>query len=197
MFLSLTGDATIPDRIERGRLMTVTHTLSDSRVMVTRCVRRSLRNPEAFFTALMLPIVLMLLFVYVFGGDLSDGWQVRQLRRPRPDRAVRRLRCRYHGRRRGDGHDQRHRRPDPLNAGVRLVAPRRSRRGQPGPQPGCHRPGDRRRPRSRLAADWVAAQMGGRRRDDRAVRRSPSPGWPPGSASWLAAPRRRPPSPWC
>ncbi len=53
--------------------MTVMTLLSDSRVMVTRCLRRSLRNPEAFFTALMLPIVLMLLFVYVFGGDLSTG----------------------------------------------------------------------------------------------------------------------------
>ena len=41
--------------------------------MVTRSVRRSLRDPEAFFTALMLPIVLMLLFVYVFGGDLNTG----------------------------------------------------------------------------------------------------------------------------
>ena len=36
-------------------------------------MRRSLRDPEAFFTALMLPIVLMLLFVYVFGGDLNTG----------------------------------------------------------------------------------------------------------------------------
>jgi ABC-2 type transport system permease protein len=45
----------------------------DSRVMVARCVRRSLRDPEAFFTALMLPIVLMLLFVYVFGGALRQG----------------------------------------------------------------------------------------------------------------------------
>jgi ABC-2 type transport system permease protein len=53
--------------------MSLTHTLSDSQVMVTRCVRRSLRNPEAFFTALVLPIVLMLLFVYVFGGDLATG----------------------------------------------------------------------------------------------------------------------------
>jgi ABC-2 type transport system permease protein len=53
--------------------MSVTHTLSDSQVMVTRCVRRSLRNPEAFFTALVLPVVLMLLFVYVFGGDLVTG----------------------------------------------------------------------------------------------------------------------------
>jgi ABC-2 type transport system permease protein len=55
--------------------MSLAHTLSDSRVMVTRCVRRSLRNPEAFFTALMLPIVLMLLFVYVFGGALHTGGQ--------------------------------------------------------------------------------------------------------------------------
>jgi ABC-2 type transport system permease protein len=53
--------------------MTVMTLLSDSRVMVTRCLRRSLRNPEAFCTALTLPIVLMLLFVYVFGGDLSTG----------------------------------------------------------------------------------------------------------------------------
>jgi ABC-2 type transport system permease protein len=53
--------------------MPVMSLLCDSRVMVTRCLRRSLRNPEAFFTALMLPIVLMLLFVYVFGGDLSTG----------------------------------------------------------------------------------------------------------------------------
>jgi ABC-2 type transport system permease protein len=43
--------------------------------MVNRCVRRSLRNPEAFFTALMLPIILMLLFVYVFGGALRTGVQ--------------------------------------------------------------------------------------------------------------------------
>jgi ABC-2 type transport system permease protein len=46
--------------------------LSDVSVMITRCVRRSLRDPEAFFTALMLPIILMLLFVYVFGGAMSS-----------------------------------------------------------------------------------------------------------------------------
>jgi ABC-2 type transport system permease protein len=53
--------------------MSIAFALSDSRVMVMRSMRRSLRNPEAFFTALMLPIVLMLLFVYVFGGDLNTG----------------------------------------------------------------------------------------------------------------------------
>jgi ABC-2 type transport system permease protein len=55
--------------------MTVSYAVMDSRVMITRCIRRSLRNPEAFFTALMLPIILMLLFVYIFGGALRTGVQ--------------------------------------------------------------------------------------------------------------------------
>jgi ABC-2 type transport system permease protein len=45
----------------------------DARVMVTRSVRRSFRDPEAFFTALMLPVILMLLFVYVFGGAMRTA----------------------------------------------------------------------------------------------------------------------------
>jgi ABC-2 type transport system permease protein len=53
--------------------MTTGTALTDTRVMVTRCMRRSLRDPEAFFTALMLPVVLMLLFVYIFGGALNTG----------------------------------------------------------------------------------------------------------------------------
>jgi len=53
--------------------MTLTAVLFDSRVMITRCLRRSRRDPEAFFTALMLPVILMLLFVYVFGGDLRTN----------------------------------------------------------------------------------------------------------------------------
>src|SRR3984957_15401965 len=53
--------------------MSIVDAVTDSRVMISRCVRRSLRDPEAIFTALMLPIVLMLLFVYVFGGDLQTG----------------------------------------------------------------------------------------------------------------------------
>jgi ABC-2 type transport system permease protein len=51
--------------------MTTAYALSDARVMIARCVRRSLRDPEAFFTALMLPVVLMLLFVYIFGGAVD------------------------------------------------------------------------------------------------------------------------------
>ncbi len=53
--------------------MSDTATISGAAVMVRRCVRRSLRDPEAFFTALTLPVVLLLLFVYVFGGALGRG----------------------------------------------------------------------------------------------------------------------------
>ncbi|MGA2927891.1 MAG: ABC transporter permease [Solirubrobacteraceae bacterium] len=51
--------------------MTLTDALNDSQVMIVRNLRRSLRDHEAFFTALMLPVILMLLFVYVFGGAIK------------------------------------------------------------------------------------------------------------------------------
>jgi len=47
--------------------------LSDTGVMIARSLRRSLRDPEAFITALALPVILMLLFVYVFGGAFNAG----------------------------------------------------------------------------------------------------------------------------
>jgi ABC-2 type transport system permease protein len=53
--------------------MSLAYAALDARVMVTRSVRRSFRDPEAFFTALMLPVILMLLFVYVFGGAMRTG----------------------------------------------------------------------------------------------------------------------------
>jgi ABC-2 type transport system permease protein len=53
--------------------MILASALKDSQVMIARNVRRSLRDPEAFFTALMLPVILMLLFVYVFGGAMRTN----------------------------------------------------------------------------------------------------------------------------
>jgi ABC-2 type transport system permease protein len=53
--------------------MPFAYVISDSRAMAGRCLRRSLRDPEAFFTALTLPIVLLLLFVYVLGGAIATG----------------------------------------------------------------------------------------------------------------------------
>jgi ABC-2 type transport system permease protein len=47
--------------------------LTDTGVMIARSLRRSVRDPEAFITALALPVILMLLFVYVFGGAFNAG----------------------------------------------------------------------------------------------------------------------------
>jgi ABC-2 type transport system permease protein len=52
---------------------TASYPLSDTRVMIARSLRRSVRDPEAFITALALPVILMLLFVYVFGGAFNAG----------------------------------------------------------------------------------------------------------------------------
>ncbi len=49
------------------------YALTDTGVMIARSLRRSLRDPEAFITALALPVTLMLLFVYVFGGAFNAG----------------------------------------------------------------------------------------------------------------------------
>jgi ABC-2 type transport system permease protein len=45
----------------------------DMRAMAARSVRLSVRNLDALFTALALPIMLMLLFVYLFGGAIETG----------------------------------------------------------------------------------------------------------------------------
>ena len=56
-----------------GRGLSRGRPLSDTQVMIARSLRRSVRDPEAFITALALPVILMLLFVYVFGGAFNAG----------------------------------------------------------------------------------------------------------------------------
>ncbi len=41
--------------------------------LITRALRLSLRNVEGMMTALMLPVIMMLMFVYLFGGAISTG----------------------------------------------------------------------------------------------------------------------------
>jgi ABC-2 type transport system permease protein len=45
----------------------------DALTMVGRCLRLSRRNLDALLTSLLLPIMLMLLFVYLFGGAIHTG----------------------------------------------------------------------------------------------------------------------------
>jgi ABC-2 type transport system permease protein len=47
--------------------------MSDSLTMAGRSLRLTMRTPDALLTSLLLPIMLMLLFVYLFGGAIQTG----------------------------------------------------------------------------------------------------------------------------
>jgi ABC-2 type transport system permease protein len=47
--------------------------MSDALIMAGRCLRLSARSPEALLTALLLPVMLMVVFVYLFGGAVAIG----------------------------------------------------------------------------------------------------------------------------
>ena len=48
-------------------------TVADSRMLIVRAMRLSLRNVDALITAFALPVMLMLMFVYLFGGAIQTG----------------------------------------------------------------------------------------------------------------------------
>jgi len=54
-------------------MSTVAYTVSDSRTMLRRNLRRLQRYPSMTLLLVGMPIVFLLLFVYVFGGQLSHG----------------------------------------------------------------------------------------------------------------------------
>ncbi|HEY5978536.1 MAG TPA: ABC transporter permease [Microlunatus sp.] len=58
--------ATMPTRRDPGRLTTTT-------IFVRRSVLHSLREVDALIMAIAMPVMLMLLFVFVFGGALEPG----------------------------------------------------------------------------------------------------------------------------
>lgn len=47
--------------------------VGNSLTLVGRCVRMSSRNVDALITSVMLPVMLMLIFVYLFGGAIHTG----------------------------------------------------------------------------------------------------------------------------
>ena len=48
-------------------------TAHDTAALIDRCLRRSLRQLDTVLMAVILPVILLLLFVYVFGGALETG----------------------------------------------------------------------------------------------------------------------------
>ena len=62
-----------PHTTRSGTMTTLAYRLSDSRVMLRRNLKHQLRYPSMTVMLIGLPIVLLLLFVYVFGGQLGAG----------------------------------------------------------------------------------------------------------------------------
>src|ERR1700691_1193533 len=54
-------------------MTTLAYALSDSRVMLRRNLKHQLRYPSMTLMLVGMPIVFLLLFVYVFGGQLGAG----------------------------------------------------------------------------------------------------------------------------
>jgi ABC-2 type transport system permease protein len=54
-------------------MSTISAPLADSRIMLRRNLKHILRNPVMLFNAALMPVVLMLLLVYVFGNAFSVG----------------------------------------------------------------------------------------------------------------------------
>jgi ABC-2 type transport system permease protein len=55
-------------------MSTLAYTLTDSATMLRRNLRRLLRYPSMTVLLVGMPIVFLLLFVYVFGGQLGAGF---------------------------------------------------------------------------------------------------------------------------
>nr|WP_307817403.1 ABC transporter permease [Nocardia acididurans] len=47
--------------------------MTDSAVMFRRCARNTLRSPDTLILSMTMPILVMLLFTYVFGGAINVG----------------------------------------------------------------------------------------------------------------------------
>jgi ABC-2 type transport system permease protein len=54
-------------------MSTISAPLTDSRIMLRRNLKHILRNPVTIFNAALMPVVLMLLLVYVFGNAFNVG----------------------------------------------------------------------------------------------------------------------------
>src|SRR4029079_6399205 len=55
------------------RRLSLAETLADSRVMAGRQLRKSLRRPTYIVFSFVHPVILVLLFRYVFGGAIDTG----------------------------------------------------------------------------------------------------------------------------
>ena len=123
----------------------LSYAAADSATMLRRNLRHMLRYPSMTLLLAFMPIVLLLLFVYVFGGTLGSGLGDVPRRGGRAayisyvapgvhpaDHRLRRAGHRDLGR---HGHDRRHHRPVPHHGHLPRLGAHRARRSAPRSRP--------------------------------------------------------------
>jgi ABC-2 type transport system permease protein len=65
----------VPNTVATAAAQRSTAPFTDIRIMIERCLRLSRRNLEVLTTSIITPIILMLMFVYLFGGAIQTGAQ--------------------------------------------------------------------------------------------------------------------------
>ena len=170
VFFAVTGR---PDRGGAARHDSDHLHRGDSATMLRRNLRRLRRYPSMTVLLIGMPIVFLLLFVYVFGGQLSHGLggtlagghagRAGYLNYVTPGILILTVAAGsgHHDRRR-DGHDRRHHRPVPHHGHRARRRAHRPRPGESHPDPGEPRGRHRYRRRARLPTDrrfleWLAA----------------------------------------
>ena len=143
VFFALTGRDAHADGIEnrRGALpMTSTYALRDSTTMLRRDLRHLQRYPGLSLFPILMPVILLLLFVYVFGGTLGNGITIGGGRGAyinflTPGMLLFTVvgRRSDHRHLRGQGHDRGHHRPLQDDANLATRRARRPCLQQPGP----------------------------------------------------------------
>ena len=181
-----------PRRQPKGsRAMTpFSNDLTDTATMLRRNLRHMRRYPMLFFIA-GIPVVLLLLFVFVFGGTLGAGLgglaggRAEYVAYVTPGILLFTVAggCPGDGDRGCDGHERGDRRPLPDDADLAGLGPDRPRAGQHDPDDGGRRDRQQRRGAHRVPAHHGSARVGRRSwpaRPDRAGNhlglRGPGPG---------------------
>ena len=177
VFFALTGqpdDSARPTENAEGDpvMSTMSYAAADSATMLRRSLRHMIRYPSMTLLLAFMPIVLLLIFVYVFGGTLGSGLgrvpggggRAAYISYVLPGVIVLSIACVVAGDRDlgGDGHDHRHHRPVPHHGHLPLLGADRARARHPDPGAVHHR-------RWSSASGWRSAS--GRTP-------SPGPGWP-------------------
>ena len=156
------------------------HVVADAVTMLRRNLLHMVRYPGLSVFTIVGPVVLLLLFVFVFGGTLGAGLpgvgpgrraggvpRLRHAGHPAADHRRQRRRHRDDGL---DGHDRGHHRAVPHHGDLAGRGARRARARQHHPGDHRRRAGARRRPADRLPPDRRTGRVARRRRPARAHR---------------------------